>query len=99
MTPEERIAALEAENEKLRLASENRKARHKSTQKFSWNMLKRSSGLMLGIPLKKSIEKFLEEMGEKQNVSRETLSDLLSNIILRLTRIGFFLMLTAVLPS
>ena len=55
--------------------------------------------MILGAQLKKSIEKFLDEIAEQQRVSRETLSDLLSSIIIRLTRVGFLLILTAILPS
>ena len=38
-------------------------------------------------------------MAEQQRVSRETLSDLLTSIIIRLTRVGFLLVITAILPS
>ena len=70
-----------------------------SRRKMGWSFFKRSSGMVLGVKLKTSIENFLNEIADDKRVSRTTLSDLLSAIILRLTRVGFLLVLTAVLPS
>ena len=96
---EERLSQLEAENQKLKEQLDRQENKKKNRRKLGWNFLKRSSGIILGAQLKKSIEKFLDEIAEQQRVSRETLSDLLSSIIIRLTRVGFLLILTAVLPS
>ncbi len=96
---EERLSQLEAENLKLKEQLARQENKQKNRRKLGWNFLKRSSGMILGAQLKKSIEKFLDEIAEQQRVSRETLSDLLSSIIIRLTRVGFLLILTAVLPS
>ena len=96
---EERLSQLEAENLKLKEQLDRQENKKKNRRKFGWNFLKRSSGMILGAQLKKSIEKFLDEIAEQQRVSRETLSDLLSSIIIRLTRVGFLLILTAILPS
>jgi len=96
---EERLSQLEAENQKLKEQLDRQENKKKNRRKLGWNFLKRSSGMILGAQLKKSIEKFLDEIAEQQRVSRETLSDLLSSIIIRLTRVGFLLILTAVLPS
>lgn len=96
---EERLSQLEAENLKLKEQLDQQENKKKNRRKLGWNFLKRSSGMILGAQLKKSIEKFLDEIAEQQRVSRETLSDLLSSIIIRLTRVGFLLILTAILPS
>ena len=96
---EERLSQLEAENQKLKEQLDRQENKKKNRRKLGWNFLKRSSGMILGAQLKKSIEKFLDEIAEQQRVSKETLSDLLSSIIIRLTRVGFLLILTAVLPS
>ena len=96
---EERLSELEAENEKLRAKLDKQESKKKQRRKLGWTFLKRSSGMILGAQLKKSIERFLDEMAQQQRVSRETISELLSSIIIRLTRVGFLLILTAVLPS
>ena len=96
---EERLSQLEEENLKLKEQLDRQENKKKNRRKIGWNFLKRSSGMILGAQLKKSIEKFLDEIAEQQRVSRETLSDLLSSIIIRLTRVGFLLILTAILPS
>lgn len=98
MNPQQ-IEEILAENEKLKNILGEQDERKKRRRNLGWNFLKRSSGYVLGSELKKSIERFLEEMAEQQRVSRETLSDLLTSIILRLTRVGFLLVITAVLPS
>ena len=98
MTPEE-IEFLKAENQKLKGKLNEQEKRKKERRKLGWNFLKKSSGYVLGSQLKQSIERFLEEMAEQQRVSRETLSDLLTSIIIRLTRVGFLLVITAILPS
>lgn len=99
MTTEERIQQLEAENRKLRETFEAQKETKSKRRKMGWNFLKRSSGMVLGVKLKTSIENFLNEIADDKRVSRNTLSELLSAIILRLTRVGFLLVLTAILPS
>lgn len=98
MSPEE-FARLQAENQKLKAKLEKQLQSKQKRRKLGWNFLKQSSGFILGAKLKKSIERFLEELSEQQRVSRETLSDLLSAIIIRLTRVGFLLVITAILPS
>ena len=99
MTSEEKIEQLERENQKLKDTFQKQEASKKSRRKLGWSFLKRSSGMVLGVKLKTSIENFLNEIADDKRVSRATLSDLLSAIILRLTRVGFLLVLTAVLPS
>lgn len=98
MNPQQ-IEEILAENEKLKNILGEQDERKKRRRNLGWNFLKRSSGYILGSELKKSIERFLEEMAEQQRVSRETLSDLLTSIIIRLTRVGFLLVITAILPS
>ena len=98
MSPEE-FARLQAENQKLKAKLDKQQQSKQKRRKLGWTFLKQSSGFILGAKLKKSIERFLEELSEQQRVSRETLSDLLSAIIIRLTRVGFLLVITAILPS
>ncbi|WP_442845168.1 pentapeptide repeat-containing protein [Leeuwenhoekiella sp. H156] len=98
MSPEE-FARLQAENQKLKAKLDKQQHSKQKRRKLGWTFLKQSSGFILGAKLKKSIERFLEELSEQQLVSRETLSDLLSAIIIRLTRVGFLLVITAILPS
>lgn len=98
MNPQQ-IEEILAENEKLKNILGEQDDRKKRRRNLGWNFLKRSSGYVLGSELKRSIERFLEEMAEQQRVSRETLSDLLTSIIIRLTRVGFLLVITAILPS
>ena len=98
MNPQQ-IEEILAENEKLKNILGEQDERKKRRRNLGWNFLKRSSGYVLGSELKRSIERFLEEMAEQQRVSRETLSDLLTSIIIRLTRVGFLLVITAILPS
>ena len=99
MTQEEKIKQLEAENKKLRDTFASQKESKRKRRKLGWSFLKRSSGMVLGVKLKTSIEDFLNELGDDRRVSRETLSNLLSAVVLRLTRVGFLLVLTAILPS
>jgi len=96
---ENRLSELEAENEKLKAKLDKQESKKKQRRKLGWTFLKRTSGMILGAQLKKSIERFLDEMAQQQRVSRETISELLSSIIIRLTRVGFLLILTAILPS
>ena len=98
MNPQQ-IEEILAENEKLKNILGEQDERKKRRRNLGWNFLKRSSGYVLGSELKRSIERFLEEIAEQQRVSRETLSDLLTSIIIRLTRVGFLLVITAILPS
>lgn len=98
MNPQQ-IEEILAENEKLKNILGEQDEQKKRRRNLGWNFLKRSSGYVLGSELKRSIERFLEEMAEQQRVSRETLSDLLTSIIIRLTRVGFLLVITAILPS
>ena len=98
MNPQQ-IEEILAENEKLKNILGEQDDRKKRRRNLGWNFLKRSSGYVLGSELKRSIERFLEEIAEQQRVSRETLSDLLTSIIIRLTRVGFLLVITAILPS
>lgn len=98
MTPEE-FERLQAENQALKSKLEKQKQSKQKRRKLGWTFLKQSSGFILGAKLKKSIERFLEELSEQQRVSRETISDLLSAIIIRLTRVGFLLVITTLLPS
>ncbi len=99
MTQEEKIEQLERENQKLKDTFQKQEDTKKKRRKLGWSFLKRSSGMVLGVKLKTSIENFLNEIADDKRVSRATLSDLLSAIILRLTRVGFLLILTALLPS
>ncbi len=91
--------SLEEENKVLRekLASfENKK---KDRWKKGVKASKFISTKLLGSRLKDAITNFFTELEEKKNVSKDTLSELLTAIFLRITRIGFFLLITTLLPT
>ena len=56
-----------------------------------------SSNLLVGKGLKRSVRQLYNEIPEK-NVTRDSLAEFTSQIILRITRIGFFAILTFAIP-
>ena len=90
---------LEEENKKLKAEL----AQIDSKKKAKWDkragLAKRASVLFLGKNLKNSITNLFTEIEEKRNISKEALSDLFAAIFMRITRIGFFLIITTLLPT
>ncbi|MGV3598422.1 MAG: pentapeptide repeat-containing protein [Bacteroidota bacterium] len=99
MTEEEkRLQELEAENQKLR--EEIAKLRS-SFRKRSKKFFKRGriiTEAYLGRGLKNSIQKFLTELTEQKTVSKDTVSDLSSRLVMRFTRLGRIGFLLALIP-
>lgn len=91
--------ALEKENQQLR----EQLAKYKNKKKERWQkgikVSKYVSTKLLGTQLKNAITNFFTELEEKRNVSKDTVSELLSAIFMRTTRIGFFLLITSLLPT
>ena len=91
--------SLEEENKALR----EQLASYENKKKERWNKGVKASKFvstkLLGARLKDAITNFFTELEEKKNVSKDTLSELLTAIFLRITRIGFFLLITSLLPT
>ncbi len=89
------------EEENKRLKAELNK--HDSKKKEKWakraRLTKKISASFLGTNLKKAITNFFTELEEKRSVSKNTVSDLLTALFMRITRIGVFLILTSFLPT
>ena len=89
---------LEEENKRLKaeLDAINTNKQQKKSRRIRWT--KRLSSSLLGKNLKLAITNFFTELEEKRSVSKNTVSDLLSAIFMRVTRIGVYLILTSLLP-
>lgn len=89
---------LEEENKRLKaeLDAINTNKKEKKSRRMRWT--KRISSSFLGKNLKSAITNFFTELEEKRSVSKNTVSDLLSAIFMRVTRIGVYLILTSLLP-
>ena len=90
---------LEEENKRLKAELEKINSRKKEKWNKRAGLAKRSSVLFLGKNLKNSITNLFTEIEEKRSISKETLSDLFAAIFMRVTRIGFFLIITTLLPT
>ncbi len=90
---------LEEENKKLKakLDSYERKKKEKWSKRY--NLSKNLSNKFLGTKLKNSINNLFTELQEKRRVSKDTVSDLLAALFIRITRIGVFLLITSLLPT
>ena len=89
---------LEEENKRLKaeLDAINTSKKEKKSRRIRWT--RRLSSSFLGQNLKSAITNFFTELEEKRSVSKNTVSDLLSAIFMRVTRIGVYLILTSLLP-
>ena len=90
---------LEEENKRLKaeLNSIYNQKKEKNSRRLRWT--KRLSSSFLGKNLKSAITNFFTELEEKRSVSKNTVSDLLSAIFMRVTRIGVYLIITSLLPT
>ncbi len=68
-------------------------------RRFRWWLLKKSSTPIFGNRLKRSISAAINEYKEYKTVSVDTVSDVSSSVIWRVTRIGLFAFLFAIVPS
>jgi len=94
---------LQSENEKLKrenklLTAEIRKLRSKNPSASKALLGKLGSKIVLGAKLKDSITQYFIE-SEKQEVSAETKGNVVSHILWRVTRIGIYGFLVALLPT
>lgn len=96
---EDKLKNLQEENQKLKIKLQNIEEKKLKKWKSRWKIAKVTSTVFLGKNLKESIKLFLTELSEEKAVSIDTLSNLLSNIFLRLTRIGIIAIAAAILPS
>lgn len=69
----------------------------KSVKRKIW-FLKKGAGFFLGSSLKNSLRKTINEISEKGRVHKETMADLITNIIKRFTRVGLFTVFVALIP-
>ena len=89
------------EKENERLKAEIKKFEDEKMQKWGKRIkwAKRFSGWFLGKKLKSAINEFFTELQEKRSVTKDTLSELMAAIFMRITRIGAFLFITSLLPA
>ncbi|MCK8522349.1 pentapeptide repeat-containing protein [Aquimarina sp. D1M17] len=99
MNEQEYIDRLKTENKILQDKLDKIDDKRKKKRKFKWWLLKKSSVPILGSRLKRSINDAIHEYKEYKTVSVDTVSDVSSSIIWRITRIGLFAFFFAVLPS
>ncbi len=91
--------SLEEENKALKQQLAKYENRNKDRIKLGVKATKYLSTKILGSKLKASINILLTELEEKKTVSKDTLSELFTAIFVRITRIGFFLVLTTIVPT
>ncbi len=99
MTEQEHIKQLELENKKLQEQLALIKKKKEKRKSVGFWLLKKSSIPLLGIRLKKSISNAIQEYKTTKSVSVDTVSDVSSNIIWRITRIGVFGFFITLIPS
>lgn len=92
----DRLKRLELENLRLKAELEAHKIGQKSGALMSRFLTKTTTRLVAGKRLKSSIKQLVDEL--PGNPSKNTISEVLSNLILRLTRIGMFAVLVAGAP-
>lgn len=89
---------LERENLQLKEEIKSLKSNSEQKQKVKKGFVKFLGLTFAGKRLKKSIYLVLSQYNQERFVSREALSDLLASIVYRLTRIGVFTVVVALLP-
>lgn len=96
---QDKIEALEQENALLKKDLEAIQNLTQKRIKRRRGILKFIGSVIAGKRLKKSILKLLNEYNSEKNVTRESISDFLANLIKRITRIGVVGILFAMLPT
>ncbi len=99
MNEQDYIERLKNENKLLQNKLDKINADKQKKRRFKWWLLKKSSVPIFGSRLKKSISSAINEYKEYKTVSVDTVSDVSSSVIWRVTRIGLFAFLFAVIPS
>ena len=95
----ENYSDLEKENKRLRTTLENIENKNKEKWSKRYKFSKTVSGKFLGVKLKNAINAFFTELQEDKTVSKDTASDLLAALFMRITRIGAFVIITSLLPT
>ncbi len=90
---------LEEENKILKAKLDGYERKKKAKWSKRYEFTKNLSSKFLGIKLKQSINNLFTELQEKRSVSKDTVSDLLTALFIRITRIGVFLLITSLLPT
>jgi len=90
---------LEEENKKLKSQLDEIERNKKEKWSKRYRFSKKMSAKFLGLKLKNAINAFFAELQEKKTVSRDTISDLLAALFIRITRVGAFLLITSLLPT
>lgn len=99
MNEQDYIERLKTENKLLQDKLDKINKGKQKKRRFRWWLLKKSGTPILGNRLKKSISAAIHEYKEYKTVSVDTVSDVSSSVIWRVTRIGLFAFLFAVIPS
>ncbi|QKX05244.1 pentapeptide repeat-containing protein [Aquimarina sp. TRL1] len=99
MEQQEYITRLENENKELKKRLGKINKQKQKSNKIKKGLIGLLSVPLFGVPLKKSISNAIHEYKERKSVSVDTVSDVTSNVIWRVTRIGLFAILMAVIPS
>jgi hypothetical protein len=94
----DRIKELEQRNSSLQKELDKRKQLDKEATKTKIWLLKKIGIFFIGVGLKDSISNFLNEFSKNGKVSKDTISDLITSLIKRFTRIGVFTFLIAITP-
>lgn len=95
----ENYTDLEKENKRLRETLETIENNKKEKWSKRYRFTKNLSGKFLGVKLKNAINAFFTELQEDKTVSKDTASDLLAALFMRITRIGAFIIITSLLPT
>ena len=94
-----RLQELEVENESLKSKLKNIEESRKSKRKRSLWFGKKAFGFFIGIGLKESLRKGIDEFNKTKNISSESLSNIGAHLIWRITRIGLLGLVIALLPT
>ncbi|WP_160114566.1 pentapeptide repeat-containing protein [Aquimarina sp. AU474] len=96
---QEYIDRLKTENKLLQDKLDKINTGKQKKRKFRRWLLKKSSVPIFGSRLKKSISNAINEYKEFKTVSVDTVSDVSSSLIWRITRIGLFAFMVAIVPA
>ncbi len=99
MNEQDYIERLKTENKLLQDKLDKINKGKQKKKRFRWWLLKKSSTPIFGSRLKKSISSAINEYKEYKTVSVDTASDVSSSIIWRITRIGLFAFMVAIIPA
>lgn len=99
MDIKEKNIELEKENKRLKDLLEQKEIKDRRSRKAKLWFLKKIGLFFIGPNLKTSILNILNEYNTNKKISKDSFADLTANIIWRLTRISFFGLIIAALPT